>query len=84
MSTDLKSARVYLTSFNNSSMDDFLKILTKYQHLVRKALAKRLDIKYLPRLLFIEDKSFDYAERIEKIIRKNKVEKDEIKKKRYN
>ena len=84
MSTDLKSARVYLTSFNNSSLDDFLKILTKYQHLVRKALAKRLDIKYLPRLLFIEDKSFDYAERIEKIIRKNKVEKDEIKKKRYN
>ena len=23
MSTDLKSARVYLTSFNNSSLDDF-------------------------------------------------------------
>ena len=33
---------------------------------------KELDIKYLPRLHFVEDKSFDYAERIEKLIKENK------------
>ena len=37
-----------------------------------KALSKKLDIKFLPRLHFVEDKSFDYAERIEKLIKENK------------
>ena len=46
--------------------------MTEYSHLVRKALSKRLDIKFLPKLTFVEDNSFEYAEKIEKIIKKNK------------
>jgi ribosome-binding factor A len=57
--------------------------LTEYSHLVRKALSKRLDIKFLPKLTFVEDNSFEYAEKIEKIIKKNKEENDK-EKKRYN
>ena len=49
-----------------------VKILTEYAHLVRKALSKRLDIKFLPKLTFVEDNSFEYAEKIEKIIKKNR------------
>ena len=40
-----------------------------------------LDIKFLPKLTFVEDNSFEYAEKIEKIIKKNKEndkEKDTI------
>jgi ribosome-binding factor A len=55
--------------------------LTASAHLVRKALSKRLDTKFLPRLNFVEDNSFEYAEKIEKIIRLNK---EDEKKKRYN
>ena len=60
----------------------FIRTLTEYSHLVRKALSKRLDIKFLPKLTFVEDNSFEYAEKIEKIIKKNKEHDKE--KKIYN
>ena len=48
----------------------------------RKALSKKLSLKFLPKLNFIEDKSFEYAEKIERLIKENK--KNETDKKRYN
>ena len=53
--------------------------MTEYTHL-KKALSKRLDIKFLPKLTFVEDNSFEYAEKIEKIIKKqnDKKKKDTI------
>ena len=59
-----------------------VKILTEYSHIVRKALSKRLDIKFLPKLTFVEDNSFEYAEKIERIIKKIKT--NDTEKKRYN
>ena len=82
MTPDLKTARVYVIPLGGSGAKEFVKILTEYSHLVRKALSKRLDIKFLPKLTFVEDNSFEYAEKIEKIIKKNK--EDEKEKKRYN
>ena len=82
MTPDLKTARVYVIPLGGIELKETVKILTEYSHLVRKALSKRLDIKFLPKLTFVEDNSFEYAERIEKIIKKNK-EKDK-QKKRYN
>jgi len=35
-------------------------------------LSKKIDMKFLPRVSFISDKSFDYAEKIERLIEKNK------------
>ena len=82
MTPDLKTARVYVIPLGGEEINDSVKILTEYAHLVRKALSKRLDIKFLPKLTFVEDNSFEYAEKIEKIIKKNKEnDKD---KKRYN
>ena len=61
-----------------------VKILTEYSHLVRKALSKRLDIKFLPKLTFVEDNSFEYAEKIERLIKKIKNKENDKEKKRYN
>ena len=72
MSSDLKSARAYVIPLGGKETKKTVNILTEFSYLVRKALAKKLDIKYLPRLHFVEDKSFDYAERIEKLIKENK------------
>ena len=72
MSSDLKSARAYVIPLGGKEMKKTVNILTEFSYLVRKALSKKLDIKFLPRLYFVEDKSFDYAERIEKLIKKNK------------
>ena len=82
MTPDLKTARVYVIPLGGAAIKETVRILTEYSHLVRKALSKRLDIKFLPKLTFIEDNSFEYAEKIEKIIKKNKDNDKE--KKRYN
>ena len=82
MTPDLKTARVYVIPLGGVAIKETVKILTEYSHLVRKALSKRLDIKFLPKLTFVEDNSFDYAEKIERIIKQNKENDKE--KKRYN
>ena len=82
MTPDLKTARVYVIPLGGKDTKEIVMILTEYSHLVRKALSKRLDIKFLPKLIFVEDNSFEYAEKIEKIIKKNKENDKE--KKRYN
>ena len=82
MTPDLKTARVYVIPLGGVDTKETVKILTEYSHLVRKALSKRLDIKFLPKLTFVEDNSFEYAEKIERIIKKNKDNDRE--KKRYN
>ena len=82
MTPDLKTARVYVIPLGGVEISETVKILTEYSHLVRKALSKRLDIKFLPKLTFVEDNSFEYAEKIEKIIRKIKI--NDTEKKRYN
>jgi len=82
MTPDLKTARVYVIPLGGINTKETVKILTEYSHIVRRALSKRLDIKFLPKLTFVEDNSFEYAEKIERIIKKNK--KNEKEKKRYN
>ena len=82
MTPDLKTARVYVIPLGGIDTKETVRILTEYSHLVRRALSKRLDIKFLPKLNFVEDNSFEYAEKIEKIIKKNKKYAKE--KKRYN
>ncbi len=82
MTPDLKTARVYVIPLGGIDTKETVRILTENSHLVRRALSKRLDIKFLPKLTFVEDNSFEYAEKIERIIKKNKINDKE--KKRYN
>ena len=82
MTPDLKTARVYVIPLGGIGTKETVRILTENSHLVRRALSKRLDIKFLPKLTFVEDNSFEYAEKIERIIKRNK--KNDKEKKRYN
>ena len=82
MTPDLKTARVYVIPLGGIDMKGIVGVLTENAHLVRKALSKKVSLKFLPKLNFIEDNSFEYAEKIERLIKKNK--KDETEKKRYN
>jgi len=82
MTPDLKTARVYVIPLGGVDTKETVRVLTEYSHLVRKALSKKLDIKFLPRLTFVEDNSFEYAEKIEKIIKKIKI--NDTEKKRYS
>ena len=82
MTPDLKTARVYVIPLGGIDTKEVVSILTDNSHVVRKALSKKLSLKFLPKLNFIEDNSFEYAEKIERLIERNK--KDEKEKKRYN
>ncbi len=82
MTPDLKTARVYVIPLGGVDMKETVNALTEYSHLVRKALSKRLDIKFLPKLTFVEDNSFEYAEKIERIIKEIKL--NDTEKKRHN
>ena len=72
MSPDLKNARAYVIPLGGKDMENAVNVLTKFSHLIRKALSKKIDMKFLPKVSFVGDKSFDYAEKIEKLIQKNK------------
>ena len=81
MTPDLKAARVYVIPLSGIDMKKVVGVLTDNAHLVRKALSKKLSLKFLPKLNFIEDRSFEYAEKIEELI-ENK--KNDTEKKGYN
>ena len=72
MSPDLKNARAYIIPLGGKDTEKAVDVLTQFSHLIRKALSKKIDMKFLPRVSFVGDKSFDYAEKIEKLIEKNK------------
>ena len=72
MSPDLKNARAYVIPLGGKDTENAVNVLTQFSHLIRKALSKKIDMKFLPKVSFVSDKSFDYAEKIEKLIQKNK------------
>tara|TARA_B100001559_G_C16358750_1_gene556333 strand:- start:265 stop:633 length:369 start_codon:yes stop_codon:yes gene_type:complete len=72
MSPDLKNARAYVIPLGGKDTQKTVDVLTKFSSSIRKALSKKVDMKFLPKVFFVSDKSFDYAEKIEKLIQKNK------------
>ena len=72
MSPDLKNARAYIIPLGGKGTDEAVNTLTEFSYRIRKVLSKKVDMKFLPRVSFVSDKSFDYAEKIEKLIQENK------------
>jgi len=49
--------------------DEAVSTLKEFSFLVRKVLSKKIDMKFLPKILFSKDESFEYAEKIERLIK---------------
>ena len=43
--------------------------LKEFSFVIRKVLSKKIVVKFMPKLFFVNDGSFDYAEKIENLIR---------------
>ena len=69
MTPDLKNARVYVLPLGGTKSEEKIKVLKDFSFLIRKALSKKVDLKFLPKVYFVKDESFDYAEKIEKLIK---------------
>ena len=72
MSPDLKNAKAYVIPLGGKDTEKTVSILTEFSYLIRKVLSKKIDMKFLPKVSFVSDTSFDYAEKIEKLIKGNK------------
>ena len=72
MSPDLKNAKAYVIPLGGKDTEKTVNVLTEFSYQIRKVLSKRVNMKFLPKVYFVSDKSFDYAEKIEKLIQKNK------------
>ena len=69
MSQDLKTAKAFVLPLGGKNASDVIDILREFSYVIRKVLSKRIVLKFLPKLLFVKDESFDYAEKIENLIK---------------
>ena len=69
MSQDLKVAKAYVLPLGGKNTEETVEKLKKYSFLIRKTLSKKIIMKFLPKIIFAKDDSFDYAEKIENLIK---------------
>ena len=69
MSPDLKTAKVFVLPLGGKNSEEIIEKLKEFSFVVRKVLSKKIIMKFLPKLFFVKDDSFDYAEKIENLIK---------------
>ena len=69
MSQDLKVAKAFVLPLGGKNAEEKIEILRQFSFLIRKVLSKKITMKFLPKIIFAKDESFDYAEKIEKLIK---------------
>ena len=68
-SSDLKYARVYVSMINVGNKKEALKALKKSSGFIRTEIAKKLNLKNTPELVFEFDESIEYGDRIDNILK---------------
>ena len=69
MSPDLKTAKIFVMPLGGKNTEEIIEKLKLSSFMIRKVLSKKIIIKFLPKLFFVKDDSFDYAEKIENLIK---------------
>ncbi len=69
MSQDLKIAKIFVMPLGGKNAEEIIEKLKKFAFVIRKVLSKKIVMKFLPKLYFVKDDSFDYAEKIENLIK---------------
>ena len=69
MSQDLKIAKIFVMPLGGKNADEIVDKLKEFSFVIRKVLSKKIIMKFLPKLYFVKDNSFDYAEKIENLIK---------------
>jgi ribosome-binding factor A len=69
MSQDLKIAKTFVMPLGGKDADEIILKLKNNSFLIRKILSQKVFMKFLPKILFRKDESFEYAEKIENLIK---------------
>lgn len=70
-SPDLRQATVFVTTLGGLRVDEAVTELNKVAKSIRRTLAPKLALKFIPDLRFVKDQSFDHADKISALLRKN-------------
>ena len=74
---DLKHAAAYIMPLGGKNTEEFLDALNKASTYIRSEVARRLkDLRYMPKITFKIDNTFDEADRINNLLRHEKVQRD--------
>ena len=77
MSKDLKIANVYLMPLGGENQHNLLEIIKQKKHIFQRYLSKaRLKSKFTPKIHFFIDDTFEEAEKVEKLLLNQKVQRD--------
>jgi len=75
-SPDLKNATVFVTPLGGGDARPVLEALRRARPFLRRTVAGRVDLKFVPDLAFEEDTSFARADRIEALLHRPDVRRD--------
>ncbi len=73
---DLKYAKVYVSILNSKNVNETFANLKKSSGFIRTEIAKRINLRITPELVFVLDDSMEYGERIDKILKEIMPKKD--------
>lgn len=76
MSPDLKLATAYIMPLGGLDEAPVLAALARNKKALRQEVARRVNLKYAPDLRFLRDETFDEADRIDALLRTDKVRRD--------
>lgn len=66
---DLRYSRAYVSIINSKSIKEDLAILKKSSGYIRSEIAKKINLRITPEIIFILDESLEYGSRIDSIIK---------------
>ena len=69
VSPDIKWARTYVTSLGGDNINEVMDSLNNNVYQIQKLIAAYIHLRRMPKIIFIEDKSFSYANKINKKIK---------------
>jgi ribosome-binding factor A len=76
MSPDLRHATVYASALSGKNPDDLARALNRHQRFLRGELARRVELKYVPDLVFRGDHVAEEAAHIDELLRSPEVVRD--------
>ena len=69
VTTDLKFAKVYVSILNSKNLKDTFAGLKKSSGFIRTEVAKRINLRTTPEIIFVLDDSIEYGAKIDSILK---------------
>ena len=76
MTPDLKLANVYIMPLGGENAEQVVEALNRHKKYVRGGISNQLSLKYAPSLRFFVDDTFEEVDRINSLLRSEKVVQD--------